>query len=713
MDTLYVERFSAPTEGFEFGNGSNSVCSDENLADGFKENHESTNPNSLPSNLDHPSVSSTSLRAGSDADNIDISDCNQPVLKYISDILLEEDLEGKACKLQQSLALQIAEKSFHDALNSENPPLLNQPTFSVYQSFENSDVGFHSSDGSIASFYSSNGYISANSGCGWDVSQLCHVQSSLFEPISDTLNVSDSFSVEEGIKFVPKKSCEIIDPKGDQLVPSGSDQWHPGPCTLIGNLASKNGYTSTNGSKGKKNHRREDGYDTEEGRRNKQSAAACDSSDLQEIYDKVQLQSVNHEPDSCSHDEPSQSKGNRMLQHKKQSKGSKASCGKKQNSNGKVVYLCKLLTECAEAVASYDQQAANELLKQIRQHTSPYGDSTQRLAHYFADGLEARLAGARNPSYCPLIMMHIPEAEILKAYQVYVTACPFKKMVHFFANRTIMKTAEKATRLHIIDFGISYGLQWPCLIQSLSEKTGGPPKLCITLIEVPQPGLRPAEIIEETGRRLTKYCERYNVPFEYNVIAKKWETIRLEDFRIDRNEVTVVNCMHRLKQIPDETVMANNPRDAVLNLIKRINPDLFMHGVVNGTYNAPAFVTRFKQALFHFYTFFDMYEATVPREDEQRMLFERAIFGRDIINVVACEGQERVERPETYKQWQARYARIGFKQLPLDRALLKKVKTMSKVMGYHSDFLIEDDGQWMLQGWKGRIVLALTALKPA
>ncbi|TQE00420.1 hypothetical protein C1H46_013928 [Malus baccata] len=83
------------------------------------------------------------------------------------------------------------------------------------------------------------------------------------------------------------------------------------------------------------------------------------------------------------------------------------------------------------------------------------------------------------------------------------------------------------------------------------------------------------------------------------------------------------------------------------------------------------------------------------------------------MNVVACEGLERVERPETYKQWQARYARIGFNQLPLDRELLKKVKTMSKVMGYHRDFRIEDDGQWMLQGWKGRIVIALTALKPA
>ncbi|CAB4312839.1 unnamed protein product [Prunus armeniaca] len=662
-------------EELNFVHGSNSVASDQNLVNGLQVNHEPTNKLLLPANLDRPSDSGTS----SEGDTVDSSDCNLPVLKYISDILLEEDLEGKPCMLEDILGLQAAEKSFYDALNQKDPPLPNQPSFSVHQSFENSDGGFQSSNGSIA----------AKTGSVWDFSETSHVQTSPVESLSDTTLVSDSFSDTQSLGNFRGvgEGNEIIDLEGYQCTP-------PGPNTLYRKLASvpeNYGYNSTNGSKGKKNHQREEGHYTEEGRSNKQSAAFADDSDLQEMFDK----------------------GTRKLQHNKQSKGSKTKCSKKPNSNRQVVDLCKLLTECAQAVGSYDQQSASELLKQIRQHSSPYGYATQRLAHYFAEGLEARLAGARSLLYPPLLFMHASTTEILKAYQVYVSACPFKKMLHFFANRTIMKQTEKATRLHIIDFGISYGLQWPCLIQSLSEKTGGPPNLRITAIELPQPGFRPAERIEETGRRLAKYSERYGVPFEYNVIAKKWETIGLEELQIDRNEVIVVNCMHRLKQIPDETVMMNNPRDAVLNLIKRINPDLFMHGVVNGTYNAPAFVTRFKQLLFHFHALFDMYEATVPRDDEHRLLFERAIFGRDIKNVIACEGLERVERPETYKQWQARYVRAGFKQLPLDRELFKKVKTMSKMMGYHKDFGIEDDGEWMLQGWKGRIILALSALKPA
>ncbi|KAL6195543.1 hypothetical protein ACLB2K_031162 [Fragaria x ananassa] len=371
-----------------------------------------------------------------------------------------------------------------------------------------------------------------------------------------------------------------------------------------------------------------------------------------------------------------------------------------------------MLTQCAQAVANFDQQTASELLKQIRQHSTPHGDATQRLAHYFADGLQTRLVGAKTPSYSPLVSVQMSAAEILKAYQVFITACPFKKMSHFFANRTIMKVAENATRLHIIDFGISYGFQWPCLIQRLSQRPGGPPKLRITAIELPQPGFRPTERVEETGRRLEKYAKRFDVPFEYNVIAQKWETIRIEDIKIDRSELIVVNCMHRLRNIPDETVMVNSPRDAVLKLIRKISPDLFIHGVVNGTYNAPFFLTRCREALLHYYTLFDMLEATISREDEQRFIFEQAIYGRDVVNVVACEGLERVDRPETYRQWQARNVRAGFKQLPLDQKLLKKVKTMSKVMRYHDDFRVDEDGHWMLQGWKGRTIMALSFWKP-
>ncbi|XP_062013783.1 scarecrow-like protein 14 [Rosa rugosa] len=700
MDTLYRYSVSNPMERFKFDHGPVSVCPNPNLVNGFKINHESTNPILLASKSDLSSVSSNE---GSEVDGLDINDCNHPVLKYINDILLEEDLEGKPCMLQDCLALQAAEKSFYDVLNQKDPPLPDQPSSSVHQSSESSE------DDSPQSFRNSNGSFAVKTDWVWDP-ECSPVQSSLFESSSNTRSVSDSLSemqslgnfggVGEASKFFSNPKLEMFDLERFQLMPQGS----------VASESGAEGYNSTNGSKGKKTHQREDSHFPEEERSNKQSAAVGDDFEPQEMFDEVLLCPENHDAMLCADYESLKTEGDGKLQRNKQSKGLKA---KRQSDIGEVVDLCTMLTQSAQAVANFDQRTASELLKQIRQHTTPHGDATQRLAHYFADGLNARLAGAKTPSYSPLVSVQTSAAEILKAYQVVITACPFKKMSHFFANRTIMKLTEKATRLHIIDFGISYGFQWPCLIQRLSQRPGGPPKLRITAIELPQPGFRPTERVEETGRRLEKYAKRFDVPFEYNVIAQKWETIRIEDIKIDRTELIVVNCLHRLRNIPDETVMVNSPRDAVLKLIRKISPDLFIHGVVNGTYNAPFFLTRFREALLHFYSLFDMLEATISREDEQRLMFEQAIYGRDIINVVACEGLERVERPETYRQWHVRNLRAGFKQLPLDQKLLKEVKTMSKVMRYHNDFRVDEDGHWMLQGWKGRTLMALSFWKPS
>jgi hypothetical protein len=92
--------------------------------------------------------------------------------------------------------------------------------------------------------------------------------------------------------------------------------------------------------------------------------------------------------------------------------------------------------------------------------------------------------------------------------------------------------------------------------QRLAERPGGAPKLRVTGIELPQPGFRLVERVEDTGRRLENYCKRFNVSFEFSVIAKKWETIQLEDLKIDRDELTVVNCLFRLRHLPNETMVA-------------------------------------------------------------------------------------------------------------------------------------------------------------
>ncbi|KAK3034281.1 hypothetical protein RJ639_032216 [Escallonia herrerae] len=635
-------------------------------------------------------------------------DFSDEILRYISHILMEEDLEDKTCMLQESSDLQAAEKPFYDVLGEKYPPSPQQkrPSFIDHHSASPDDYFSENCSNSVSSSSNGSAYSTNPS---WINSPTDSIISQAHSPISplqirDLYNESQSIwqfnkGVEEASKFLPSGNQLLLNTNGCGLLPKVEKQ--------------DGGEYSPSASRGRKNPHRDD-VDLEEERTSKQAAVYPESTVRSEEFDLVLLSSMGKGEIALSKLRETLRNGtNKKLQQDGQPKGYSRGKGraKKQNRKKEVIDLRTLLILCAQAVAADDRNSATELLKQIRQHSSPFGDGSQRLALQFADGLQARLAGTGSQIYKALISKRTPAYNYLKAYHLYLASCPFRKISNFASNRTIMDRAENATRIHIIDFGILYGFQWPTFIQRISAREGGPPKLRITGIDFPQPGFRPAERIEEAGRRLADYAQTYNVPFEYRAIAKKWETVNVEELKIDKDEFLVVNCLYRSKNLLDETVSVDSPKTIVLKLMRKINPDLFIHGIINGSYSAPFFVTRFREALFHFSALFDMLDTNVPREHNERMLIEREIIGREALNVIACEGWERVERPETYKQWHVRNLRAGFMQLAFDRGFMKRAVEKVRT-SYHKDFMIDEDSQWLLQGWKGRIIYALSCWKP-
>lgn len=739
--------FPGSGNGIQLSNQPVSVFPNQNLVAGRFENIfldqrfrdcRYRQPDPTPINV----VSSSTVNHEEDSpEDCDFSDA---VLRYINQMLMEEDIEEKNCMLQESLDLQAAEKSFYDVLGKKYPPSPDHSLTYFHQNGESPDGdtsrnlhGYIYGGSDVSSYLIDNNFIQ-NSGEYFNsqlqslplstVPQSSYSSSNSVITSVDGLVDSPSSSlqlpewnnesqsiwqfrkgVEEANKFLPSENELFVNLEANRLsswVPKGETNE-----VAVKEEQEEVEDVSSNGSRGRKNPYRED-VDLEEERSSKQAAIYSESPLRTEMFDMVLLCSGGQSP-TVALREALKNASSKTVQQKGQSKGSNGAKGrgKKQSGKKEVVDLRSLLIHCAQAVAADDRRSAHEFLKQIRQHSSPFGDGNQRLAQCFADGLEARLAGTGSQIYKGFVNKRTSAADILKAYQLYLAACPFRKLSNFTANKTIMSLAQNSMRLHIIDFGILYGFQWPTFIQRISMRPGGPPKLRITGIEFPQPGFRPAERVEETGRRLADYAKDFNVPFEYNAIAKRWDTIQLEELKIDRDEVLVVNCLYRAKNLLDETIAVDSSRNIFLNFIRKINPHMFIHGITNGAYNAPFFVTRFREALFHFSAMFDMLETIVPREDRERMVIEKDIFGREALNVVACEGWERVERPETYKQWQVRNLRAGFVQLPLDRDIVKKATDRVR-SSYHKDFVIDEDNRWLLQGWKGRIIYALSAWKP-
>ncbi|KAK4779776.1 hypothetical protein SAY87_015882 [Trapa incisa] len=707
----------------------------------------SPSPFSTPSPSNSPASSGVSLSCDNESDDT--------VFNYISQMLMEEDMEERPCMFHDPLALQATEKSFYDALCANQPPLMDHSQSPPYTySSDDNHSGITSDYGNNCNSSVTSGSASVDSRWIGDTSdyrpsilrspipnyfvfqstansslrsssdserRLTKCSGKVGSPASNLL-VPNIFSDEESMSYFQKGMEEASKflPKGIPLL----TDFEKGTSSSSSKV--KNSAPVVNSGRGVKHlgssphrltvkkHERDD-ISVEEERRRKQSAICPeDETELSDMFDQVLLCAPTK--DNPNMGKTLQNKFNltEIMQKNVHSVGFTDGRGVTNmlSDNKESVDLRALLLACAQAVSDDDHKTANHYLQKIRNHSSPFGDGSQRLAHCFANALEARMAGTGAQMYTALDSKRTSASETLMAYQTYMSVFPFQRFGIIFSNHMIItRLAEKASILHIIDFGILYGFQWPAVIHWLSKREGGPPKLRITGIELPQRGFRPRERVEETGRRLARYCKRFNVPFEYNPIAQKWETIQIADLKIRPGEVVAVNCLFRFRHLFDETVLMNSPRNQVLNLVRKIKPSLFLHSVVNGNFNALFFVTRFREALFHYSTMFDAFDAKLSRESHLRLTYENNFYGRESMNIIACEGTERVERPETYKQWQIRNTRVGFKQLPLDPVILKKLK--SKLSGeYHEDFVIDVDGNWMLQGWKGRILFASSCWVP-
>jgi len=378
---------------------------------------------------------------------------------------------------------------------------------------------------------------------------------------------------------------------------------------------------------------------------------------------------------------------------------------KGRKSKARMVDLHTLLIHCAKAVID-DRRSASELLKVIQQHASPTGDATQRLAYWFAEGLEARLTGTGSQVYGTLTANGTSAVAYSEEYQRFISTCCLRNVSFLFANKAIFNAALGRSRLHIVDYGFRYGFQWSELLRWLAARDGGPPEVRITHIDLPQPWFHPEKHMEEIGKRLGDIARELGVTFKYQAVVAQWQTICIEDLDMEPGEVLAVNDLFNFRTLMDESVVITspNPRDTVLSNISKMKPDVFVQGTVNGSYGT-TFLSRFREALFFHSALFDMLDATMPRESKLRLALERDVFGWVVLNAIAYEGNDRLERGETYKHWQVRNQRAGLRQLPLDRETVKMATDMVK-NNYHKDFIIDEDHQWLLQGWKGRILLA-------
>jgi hypothetical protein len=123
--------------------------------------------------------------------------------------------------------------------------------------------------------------------------------------------------------------------------------------------------------------------------------------------------------------------------------------------------------------------------------------------------------------------------------------------------------------------------------------------------------------------------------------------------------------------------------------------------------NTAPFVPRFAETLDYYTAIFESIDLTLPRDDKERINMEQHCLAREIVNLVACEGAERVERHEVFGKWKARLMMAGFRPSPLSSLVNATIRTL--LQSYSVDYkLAERDGVLYL-GWKNRPLVVSSA----
>lgn len=366
----------------------------------------------------------------------------------------------------------------------------------------------------------------------------------------------------------------------------------------------------------------------------------------------------------------------------------------------------QLLVACAAAIADDNFKEADILMIKLKESVSIHGDPIKRLAAYMAEGLIAR-HGSSGPSiYKSLKCMEPLGPNLLSPMEVMCEVCPYFKFGCLAANGAIADAIKGEQKVHILDFQIAHGTQWISLIQALSNRPGGPPHVRITGVD-DRDTKCPAGGLKGVQQKLTKLAETLGVPFELHILPVQMSELQAVMIEQRPGEALAVNFALQLHHMPDESVSTTNPRDRLLRMVKGMNPKVLTLVEQEANTNTAPFFPRFLEALDYYSAVFESIDVALPRDSKDRITMEQQCLARDIVNIIACEGSDRVERHELIGKWRSRLTMAGFKPHPLSAFVNSTIKTLLEL--YSKNYRLEEEDGALVLGWLNRPLVVASA----
>ncbi|KAF2291010.1 hypothetical protein GH714_018281 [Hevea brasiliensis] len=358
-----------------------------------------------------------------------------------------------------------------------------------------------------------------------------------------------------------------------------------------------------------------------------------------------------------------------------------------------------------------------ETAQTSEQHTNIQDIKSSNVTATVRRWLGCKASYRRSPFYDMIMKEPTSEEEFLAFTDLYRVS-PYCQLAHFTANQAILEAFEKEEEsnnraLHVIDFDVSYGFQWPSLIQSLSEKATSGNQISLRITGYG----RSLEELQETESRLVSFSKGFrNLMFEFQGLLRGSKLINL---RKKKNETVAVNLVFHLNTLNDFLKISDT-----LKSIHSLNPSIVVLVEQEGSRSPRSFLSRFMESLHYFAAMFDSLEDFLPLESSERLSIEKNLLGKEIktmLNYDKDNNDSNCPRYEKMETWKGRMESHGFSGIKLSSKSLIQAKLLLKIRTHYSPLqfdgesnngfrvFLRDDGRAISLGWQDRCLLTASA----
>ncbi|XP_016456229.1 protein NODULATION SIGNALING PATHWAY 2-like [Nicotiana tabacum] len=319
-----------------------------------------------------------------------------------------------------------------------------------------------------------------------------------------------------------------------------------------------------------------------------------------------------------------------------------------------------------------------------------------RLAMYFTQGLLYKSLSTSSHELLNQNQYQPESSPSITPFQMLQEISPYVKFAHFTANQAILEATKGSQQVHILDFDIMEGIQWPPLMVDLVERGNFNSSLRITAVVVDKNN---SFHVQKTCKRLQEFADSINLPFIFDqVFLTKEED--LENIQgVESHNNLIANVMIHQLHIPQR---GSSLVKTFFNGLRRLSPKIVVL-VEEELFNltkipSMSFVEFFCEALHHYTTISDSILGGFGGGYKLALrVIEKEFLG---VRILDCVRQFPCEKSEREKWSEGLYSLKGFRQIPMSSSNVRQAKHLVSL--FSGGYWVQNEHCKLALCWKSR-----------